>query len=103
MSSKQGEVKVTKSISFMPKSSGMVTCSARNSRGMNKATATVHFSDFPEDITIRSQRIYLIESGHYIDRMDCFMNLYKYKDRLQWLRDGKEVDSKKPKIIYRAS
>lgn len=85
----QNETKQTALLQFVPKSSGIVTCFARNTLGTEKTFAPLLVSDIDDDLIIWTENKRPLGDGRYQDSLTCAGSVYKYRSRVSLFKDGK--------------
>lgn len=82
-------------ISFIPKSSGFLTCYARNAIDNPRATANVIISDLKEDMVVWNENKHSFQNFNYLNVLSCAGSIYKYS-KVDWFHGGRPIveDSK---------
>lgn len=79
-------------INFTPTQPGHVICRAQNSVGTSMASGSVKIGDMKEPFMILGlPENHLVAEGDSV-RLECGAIIYNHSDKIEWLKDGKNVD-----------
>lgn len=73
-------------ISFLPESTGIVYCAAKNSEGRNEISDSVIVTDLEEDLFVWTTNELPISAGQSVSVM-CGASAYKYATEVNWYKD----------------
>lgn len=67
-------------------------CAAENSLRKSNRTVEIISSNLMQDMVISTNRVKAAhDTSHYIDELQCAINLYRYHEDITWIKDGEPI------------
>ena len=77
----------TSTFTFVPESTGIVICKAKNTEGKGSTTAKVIINDLNEELSVWSDNVLPISVGDDVSVV-CGASDHKYSQQLMWYKDN---------------